>query len=143
MVTSHHWGFNFWQPARGVLFFSSLYSVVHPFGRDFIHPIVCAMLQHGTKKFSGRWIWTSSSSTVRCSTICAISLQFYAVSLTKGIYSSNIRFKQSLKIEANFPLPELWFNTVIYSRLSRSFTARGFSSRDSTKGIRLISFKSH
>ena len=29
--------------------------------------------------------------------------------------------------------------SIIYSRLSRSFTARGFSSRDPTKGIRLIS----
>ena len=33
----------------------------------------------------------------------------------------------------------IWELDDIYSRLSRSFTARGFSSMDPTKGIRLIS----
>ena len=35
----------------------------------------------------------------------------------------------------------IWKYGDIYSRLSRSFTARGFSSRDPTKGIRLISLR--
>ena len=51
------------------------------------------------------------------------------VNMTEKLTTTNIKKLNMIK-----------FYIYIYSRLSRSFTARGVTSRDPPKGIRLISF---
>ena len=55
---------NIWMNMFTMLLSSALwhclhwYSVVRPFGRNFIHPITCDTLHHGAKNFVSGRIWT-------------------------------------------------------------------------------------
>ena len=77
------------------------------FGRVFIHPSACETLQHGAKNLpASGFVPVTSSSTVRSSTICAISsllhCQFTAIKASQSILEVLINIYQLINLLFTF-----------------------------------------